>query len=1472
LTIAGGHDVGYLTGAVGAGRENYYTGAVAAGEPPGVWHGRGAEVLGLSGEVDPEQMRAVFEHLLDPRDPASRSAATWGAAATLGKAHKQYRSAEEVYAAALEREPHAGPERRAELRAGAERATRAPVSFLDCTFSAPKSVSVIAVAFERKAADARAAGDEGTARAYYAHVRAVEEAVLAGARAGMNYLERHAGFARTGHHGGGAGRWIDAPHFVTAAFLQHDSRNGDPQLHVHNPTLNRALGADGQWRALDGRAIYAARGAAGAVFTRTCLEHLARSLGVRAETRPDGKSQEIIGVRSEICDMYSTRSHAITPKAAQLIAAYRERVGREPSALERSRLEKRATLATRPAKSHHGETEAQRLDRWERECRAAMLGSLSEVAQHVLDLAQQPTPPTDWSEQDVIERALAGVAATKQAWTRWDLTRYLTDALPGNLGIGPEQVPELLDALTDTALAYAVRLNPETPDASVPAYLRRADGSSVYSNPTAARYATPGQLAADTALRAAAVRRGADRLTAADAGRAVARVAAESGTTLGADQAAAVRSVLTSGAAVESLTAAAGTGKSFTVGTLARAWSGSGRRVFGMAPSQVATQVLDADGLTARNVSAWLTTQTRLDTAAPGGADPDSVWRLQRGDLVIVDEAGMVDTGDLAAMHARCDAAGAKLLLVGDPRQLAAVGAGGALADVAAHGINYQLAEVRRFDAEWERAASLGLRDGDPGVLDAYDRHGRLIDGGTAEHAEAGAGRAWLADTLTGQESLLLVPTNEAAGRVSAALRADLVALGHVAENGVELGMQGTVAGVGDLVQARRNGWELIGYTGNTRAPINRETYRVTGVREDGGLTVAPVVGRDDTGERLGEPLALPGSYVAEHLTLGYASTVHAAQGRTVDTAHAVLGAGTDAAGAYVALTRGRERNTAWVVTTPVPDDAPTGQTREVTPRTAHAVLSDIIEQDPGTGAPNERSSLGTAEHAADAARSIQQPLDQLAAEVAELTAGRTGALLDRLAAEGAITDRHRETLAADDAYESLEQVLRTAEVAGHDPRQVLAGAVAAQSLDTARWPARVLHSRISEQLRHGPTPELTSFADLIPRTVTDEQQERLQVLAATADERRRDLGVATAEQAPPWALEALGPVPDDPLARVDWEQRAGWAAAHREATGHTADTDALGARPAAGLAEKRAVWNAAHDALNLPDSRTDEVALTDGQLRIRVRAFEREETWAPRYVADELAATHQAAQRHRADARLWAARADVADDPDDPGEAETLRSEAARAQAETDTLAERVVALEAADEARAAWYAATAATRDAAECARAALTARGVDPDDTEDRVTAAEWLDAHRAEQAAEDPRREVRDEHELADVDASVSASATEPTAEHRTPEPVLETAAPDLRDTSVSEATETTDPAQRRRVPTADETAAAVARAQATLAEIEARREADAAQEAEETAHAARSEELARWAEQDRTAETEAGHELAPEADDAFVLER
>jgi hypothetical protein len=189
--------------------------------------------------------------------------------------------------------------------------------------------------------------------------------------------------------------------------------------------------------------------------------------------------------------------------------------------------------------------------------------------------------------------------------------------------------------------------------------------------------------------------------------------------------------------------------------------------------------------------------------------------------------------------------------------------------------------------------------------------------------------------------------------------------------------------------------------------------------------------------------------------------------------------------------------------------------------------------------------------------------------------------------------------------------------------------------------------------------------------------------------------------------------------------------------------------------------------------------------------------------------------------------------------------------------LSERIAALEAADTARARWFVATAATRDAAERAKAELGARGIVLDDPDELVTAEEWLAAHHADQTAEDATRLVCDEAELYDPARDTELAALDPAAGDGM---VSETAVPDIRDISTRDATEDADPAQRHRIPTAKETAAAIARAQAALAEIQARRETDEARAAEE----ARRDELTRWAEADRTADEAAQAEHADQA--------
>jgi hypothetical protein len=566
--------------------------------------------------------------------------------------------------------------------------------------------------------------------------------------------------------------------------------------------------------------------------------------------------------------------------------------------------------------------------------------------------------------------------------------------------------------------------------------------------------------------------------------------------------------------------------------------------------------------------------------------------------------------------------------------------------------------------------------------------------------------------------------------------------------------MQGTVAGVGDLIQARRNAWHLEGFEGNTEAPINRTVYRVTGLHPDGGgLTVARVTGRDADGvEQLAEPLQLPARYVNEHVSLAYASTVHAAHGRTVQAGYGVLGPGTDTEAGYVMATRGTDTNVMFAVTRNVSDDNATGETFQFAPRTAAAALADVVRP---PAQERNRTALTEAEAAADRARSTAAQIDPMLTVVDDLLAGRTGRWLDELAATGDLPERHRVAFAADDARESLDQLLRSAELAGHDARQVLADAVTSTTLDGSTSVAQVLHFRVRSALDGRLAPTVDSYRDLLPGDLPDHPRDGLLDLANAADARRAELGATLAYAPPPWLEDAIGPVPDDADERATWEAKAGWAASYRELVEHTDTDDALGAAPPRGLAEKHALFHTAHAALDLATAGAEEEAMSEGRLRARIAAWEREKEWAPDYVAEQLEATHGALRNARENATVWAARAGA---ETDPLEADQLRAAVEQCRVRVAELEKQVDDLEFADDARAAWRYETAVSRDNAERARHAAAVRGIDLDNPVERVTAEEWLDAHRAEQLAAEADREIT-EADIEDVDNRVVATDQE-----------------------------------------------------------------------------------------------------------------
>jgi conjugative relaxase-like TrwC/TraI family protein len=1356
-TITASHDVGYLTKEVARGHEGYYAAAVAAGEPPGRWHGRGAAALGLTGEVDTAVVTALYTYLADPRDETGEG--------RLG-VRPVYVSAEERYAAAAAREPDASPERLAELRAKAEDAARSTVAFYDWTFSAAKSISVFQAALEHEAQAAAERGDVVTAARAAADVRYIDEALLDASGDGLDYAERVAGFGRVGHHGGGSGRFIDTGGLTVAQYPQHDSRDRDPQLHAHNAILNNVECADGRRRALDGAGLYREAATMAAIASRSLEARLAdRWPGLTFVERADGNGREIAPalVPPELTHAFSRRRQAVEGRTDALAEQFRATRGREPTRSELAKLAQRATLQTRAGKSHDGMTKAEQVAGWAATATAVAPGGFPAVLEKIR--TADPATAGGWHEEDVIARALSRVSGEStadqtggrgggQTWTRAQLVRAVAEELSSNLGLPAGEVTRLVEGLADKALTSggAVRITADPVGVELlPAAARLADGRSALARPGADKYATAGQLVAERALRAAAVQRGAVTV---DAGQAKAFVDlyAAAGRPLGADQAAAVTGVLTSGARLEALSAAAGTGKTFTIGAIADAWQSAtgpggepaGRRVFGLAPSQIATEGLAEEGLSAtRNLAAWETGQRRAEQGRP--VDGDAGFVLAPGDLVIVDEAGMADTGTLLRVQQRCAAAGAKLLLVGDERQLAAIGAGGTFADVAEHGVTYRLVDVRRFGQQWEAAASLRLRAGDASVVAEYSRHGRVRDGGTVEQARDAAAREHLAAVLAGRDALLVVPTNEQAAAASAAIHDRLVRLGLVGPGGVPL-QAGTVAGVGDLVQYRRNDRRLCGVDGNTSWPANRATGRVVALRDDGGLVTAPVTGRArDGAEILGAPLQLPARYVARHVALGYASTVHAAQGRTVDLCLTVAGTGTNAETLYVAMTRGRDGNVVFVVTRATGPGAEPGEAHTVEARPAESVLRDVIRS--GQDDPN-LAALQQQERSEAAERSPTVLIDALRQGIDLATAGRTGEVLDQLTADGLLTVAQRQAIAADEAYPSLDHLARAAEAAGHDRGDVLAAALARGSLDGSRSAAKVLHARVRTVLHGQMTPQLDSFHDLIPPGHDPAYTDYLEAIADRLDEVRYDLGAQVADRADPWAVRDLGPVPDDPAARLDWEDRAGWAEVARQLGGVDSDADPLGAAPPAGAVEHHAVFRTAHHVLNRPEAGADEAEASDGLLRARARAADRVRDWLPAYVDDQLAATSEAADTRAADATMWEAHAEI---EDDPATAATLRAQAAEARADVDRLADLRDQLEEIAAARAEALLHTAVTRDKAERATIELAIRGIDRDDPVGLVTAEQWLAARDNAERAEDPHRQVTDELDLTDAAA-------------------------------------------------------------------------------------------------------------------------
>jgi AAA domain len=340
----------------------------------------------------------------------------------------------------------------------------------------------------------------------------------------------------------------------------------------------------------------------------------------------------------------------------------------------------------------------------------------------------------------------------------------------------------------------------------------------------------------------------------------------------------------------------AGSGKTHTVAAGARAWQASGGCVVGVTSSQAARNVLAQAGI--RN--AWNSTRFLHRMNGPGE-------RLPERTLIVIDEGSTISMTHLAEIVRLAERDNAKVLISGDHQQLAAVESGGGMTLLAGYLGHTQLAVPVRFTAEWEQRASLRLREGDTGALEAYDEHGRITGGDQAQVFED-ARRAYVAARMAGEQVLLMAYTREDCRELSRIIRDDLIHLGLVDRDRLTPLAAGAWASAGDLMVARENDHQFV--TDPGRALANGDRFVVDAVT-GGGLFVLRVLEDEQLAER---PVLYPAGKLAA-TELGYAVTGHTGQGGTVTRGEAVFRGREPREWAYVALTRGQERNTARVIT-----------------------------------------------------------------------------------------------------------------------------------------------------------------------------------------------------------------------------------------------------------------------------------------------------------------------------------------------------------------------------------------------------------------------------------------------------------------------------------------------------------------------------------------------------------------------------
>lgn len=885
-------------------------------------------------------------------------------------------------------------------------------------------------------------------------------------QAGLDYLQGAACWTR---RGAGGHIFVKGSGFLATGYVHRSSRAGDPQLHTHVLVANATF-ADGRWTRLYHPAIYEHATAASYVYQAHLRDELTRRLGVRWREVVNGLS-EIEGFDPEHLRAFSTRRTEILEAAGEGASARAMQV---------------ATLATRQTKDRDLTTESLR-DLWRE--KAAEIG-LDRKAIHAT-FGQERQAPEGRVAIAGVEAALTTHASH---FDRRDAIKAVANSLPAGAP-GPE-VAELADAYLAT-----------------PGVIRIAE------TPRGERFTTRAiwELEQKALASAEAMASTDDRAVVSEL--IVARVLAKR-PSMKSDQEAMVRRLLTGGEGLVIVVGEAGTGKTFAVVAAAHGWAHDRTELRVAAPTWRAANVLRSEGLNATSVARLL---AGLDRGTAAG-EP-----LAKGSVLVVDEAGMVDSRAMARLIDHAERAEAKLVLIGDPAQLGEIEAGGLFGALAARSDAVALDEVIRHEHDLDREAAKLIREGSGReAISVYEGEQRVTVSDDPVARREAMVADWWERYREGEDAQMIAKRNAEVRELNAMARERMRVEGKLGAEEVRVGEARFAAG--DQVITRINDQKL--------QVFNRERWRIAEVDVDSHRLVLDGI---DTAKRvcvdsvyLGQVGPRDGAAAVEH---GYAATIYQAQGATLDSAFVMADPSMTKEEFYVATSRTREETCLYA--TPEVQLA----REEIAPPSPYlrGGLEHISEAAERVGA--QTAAMDEALRS----RYSQMPSDQLVGQLHELSA--------EIGAEQANQEAH----------------LRHAErVAEHEQLAQLMARQAERVPEPRRWERRA--ERVEREgierdraEREGRMREARARLEAERRelpAVPHEARAKGTVIESVLADRER-LAAAAARTSPPTYIKReLGERPGDPTKAREWDRAVRGVEHYRLRNGIRDRDSALGGRP----------------------------------------------------------------------------------------------------------------------------------------------------------------------------------------------------------------------------------------------------------------------------------------------------------------------